>query len=183
MPDGKSLKFQINFFNYETLANDILQLGGGTGQIKFLIRDYESMMTRYKHAPLLHPVIILIDNDSGAKEVFSIIKEKFKIVVTLQSSAPFYHLRRNLYLVKTPEIGAKKVSCIENMFDKAVTATKLNVKTFNPDKKIDAAKEFGKAVFAKKVIMPNAGSLDFSRFASLLDRIVAVMDHYRAPNG
>jgi hypothetical protein len=34
--------------------------------------------------------------------------------------------------------------------------------------------------FARKVVEPNSDKIDFSGFAPLLDRIVAVLDHHAA---
>jgi RNA-directed DNA polymerase len=112
--DGKSIKLNIAFFNYNNLAHDILELGGCTGLLLFLIRDYQETMLKFKHAPMSRPVIILIDNDSGAKQIFSIVQQKFKLNPSLTTNAPFYFLCHNLYLIKTPEKGATGVSMIED---------------------------------------------------------------------
>lgn len=67
---GKVKELKISFFKYTSLTDKILRLGGGAGGIKNFITHYEKGMKRYKHVPLKHPVIILIDNDDGAKEIF-----------------------------------------------------------------------------------------------------------------
>jgi hypothetical protein len=59
-------------------------------------------------------------------------------------------------------------------------ATKLDGKTFDPDKEHDAPGKYGKAAFATKVVQPNSDKIDFSGFAPLLNRIVAVLDHHAA---
>ena len=83
-------------------------------------------------------------------------------------------------MVKTPESNGE--SCIEDMFPKEWLATKLKGKKFNPKNKINPNKEFGKEVFAKSVVKPNAEKIDFSGFDPLLNRIVAVIDHYSQQN-
>src|SRR6185437_4877209 len=60
--DGKLL---VRFLNHESKSAEILQLEGGTGALKFLFRDYKRNLTEFSFAPLEHPVIVLIDNDSG----------------------------------------------------------------------------------------------------------------------
>ena len=56
--------------------------------------------------------------------------------------------------------------------------TELDGKKFNPNKDHDADGEYGKFLFAEKVVRPNADKIDFSAFSPLLERIAAVMDHY-----
>jgi hypothetical protein len=38
--------------------------------------------------------------------------------------------------------------------------------------------KYGKLIFAEKVVRQNSHTIDFSKFAQLLDRIVAVLDDY-----
>ena len=44
----------------------------------------------------------------------------------------------------------------------------------------EEAGKYGKDIFAKRVVIPQAAMIDFSGFASLLDRIVAALDHHLA---
>lgn len=180
-PKGKAKEAKISFFKYTTLADKILRLGGGAGGIKNFITHYHKAMKRYKHALLKHPVIILIDNDDGAKEIFSVINSKYKIKPSLISKELFYPICHNLYLVKTPEQGAVGTSCIEDFFDASVRGMKLGDKTFNPSKQLDPAKEFGKVPFAEKIILPNKDKINFVKLSPIFDRIVAAMDHYKPP--
>src|SRR3954447_17831087 len=84
-------------------------------------------------------------------------------------------------LVKTLEKGGGKKSCIEDCFSQAVLKTKLNGKKFNPAKESGSETEYGKHVFAEKVVRPNAGTINFAKFVPLLKRLVAVIDHYKPP--
>jgi RNA-directed DNA polymerase len=127
---------------------------------------------------LAHPVILLIDNDDGAKGVFSAAKASAGQQISFASSEPFYHLFANLYLVKTPEINEDSKSRIEDFFDPELFKTEINGKTFDPNKKYGAADSYSKVVFAEQVIKPRADNIDFSGFAPLLDRIVAVLQDY-----
>jgi hypothetical protein len=61
-----------------------------------------------------------------------------------------------------------------------VLQTKLDGKSFEPHKEHNATGKYGKVAFARKVIEPNSAKIDFSGFAPLLDRIVAVLDHHAA---
>lgn len=125
----------------------------------------------------------MIDNDDGAKEIFSVLNTKYKIKASLTSTLAFYHICQNLYLVKTPEQGAVGTSCIEDFFPASVRAMKLDSKSFNPSKQLDPAKEFGKVPFAEKVVLPNKDKIDFTNFTPIFDRIIAAIDDYKPPTG
>jgi len=174
--DGKLL---VRFLNHESKSAEILQLEGGTGALKFLFRDYKRNLTEFSFAPLEHPVIVLIDNDSGASQIFGIIEEKFQKKIELATTELFYHVGDNLYLVKTPELNGGK-SSIEHLFDESLLKTKLGDKVFNHKEKIDTENEFGKAVFAEKIVVPNASSINFAKFTPLLDRLAAVIVDYHS---
>ena len=168
--DGK-FSSAVRFLGHSGTVAKILELGGGASPIKQFIPTYEKTINSFKFRPLAHPVIILIDNDDEGKKVFNIdiIKDKFKRGISLKTSEPFYYLHENLYLVKTPENGKDGKSCIEDLFDQELHETIIDGKTFNT---------YSKTVFAKKVVIPNADKIDFSKFGKLLDRIVAVLDDY-----
>jgi RNA-directed DNA polymerase len=177
--DGK-VQDRIRFLRYSRSVSDILQLGGGTGDLTTLIKDYDRSLKLYKHCPLSHPIIVLIDNDDGAVPLFKMAKGKYKVNPTLESKEAFYHLHENLYLIKTPELGVVGTSCIEDLFDSSVLSTVIEGKTFNLKKDHGSDTEYGKLVFAEKVVKPNRGKIDFSQFAAVFDRIIAVLEDYEA---
>jgi RNA-directed DNA polymerase len=140
-------------------------------------------MAKFEYAPLKHPVIVLVDNDSGpggASGLFSLVNQKFNLNPSLTSNAPFYTLCHNLFLVKTPEKASGDGSSkIEDLFDSSFLATAIDGKVFNSSNKRRAENEIGKTALAN-IVRANADQIDFSRFAALLNRVVAVIDHYKA---
>ncbi len=64
----------VQFFKYTDTTRDVLGLGGGTGHFPAFMSRYGDALKRYKHAPLNHPVILLVDNDSGSNNVFNAAK-------------------------------------------------------------------------------------------------------------
>jgi RNA-directed DNA polymerase len=175
--DGK-FESAIRFMNYSHTVHDVLQLGGGTGDLKFFIIKYQKAVQSFGHAPLAHPVIVLFDNDDGGGELFGFVRANGAPKIAFSPTDPFYYLGLNLYLVKTPEKVAPHKSCIEDLFDPALLKTVLDGKTFDPNKEHNAPGKYGKVVFAERVVVPNAATIDFSGFTPLLDRIVAVLDHH-----
>lgn len=173
-----TLSLNVTFFKYSKQSRDLLQLRGGSGDLKYFLENWKEELTRHKYRPMKHPIIVLIDNDDGAKQIFGLLRGKFGMTIGHATDLPFYHLDGPLYLVKTPIRGADHKSCPEDFFEPAVRATKVDGKVFNPDKEHDAPGEYGKVVFAEKVVRPQASSIDFSGFEPLLARIDAVIDHY-----
>lgn len=176
--DGK-LIFNANFFKYSKQSHDLLQLRGGSADLKSFIEGWKHQFGKFKFCPANHPVIVLIDNDDGAKDIFKLLQgKKFGISIDLSTDLPFYHLDGPLYLVKTPVRGADYKSCPEDFFDAAVLATKIDGKVFNPDKDHDPVSEYGKVVFAEGVVRPNIDAINFDGFKPLLMRIEAVIEDY-----
>jgi hypothetical protein len=176
--DGK-LIIDVNFFKYSKQSHDLLQLRGGSAGLKSFIEAWKNQFSKVKFCPTNYPVIVLIDNDDGAKEIFNLLQgKKFNIIINLSTDSLFYHLNGPLYLVKTPIKGADYKSCPEDFFDPAVLATKIDGKAFNPDKGHDPASEYGKVVFADAVVRPHVNTINFDGFDPLLTRIEAVIQDY-----
>ena len=160
-----------------------MDLGGGTGDLKSILLDYlcnlvgkKKSPKPFKHKPLTHPVILVLDNDDGLETVARTVKKVFGVLITATSTDDFYHVTENLYLIKTPETNGS--SCIEDLFPDELKDTRLKGKKFNATGKIDPQTEYGKEIFAKSVVKPNSHNIDFSGFDPLLDRTVAVLDDY-----
>jgi hypothetical protein len=177
---AEGVKPGITLYNCTNKASRIVEVTGGSANLANLIGRYGGMLAKFKHKPLEHPVIILIDNDSGASPVFGAIKKNTGFKVELTSKDPFYYLGNNLYLVKTPELAAGGTSCIESFFDDDLKATVLNGKKFNAASEGDTATEYGKHIFAERVVTPAAKTIDWTPFEPLLERISAAISHYQA---
>jgi RNA-directed DNA polymerase len=176
-----SEELKIRLFKYEDRRiSRITELTGGVGGLCHLIKHYFDDFTKiFKAPPPKHPVIILIDNDSGADNVYGAIAGITKKKKPA-GKAKFIHVVGNLYVVPTP-LGLKDApTMIENFFDATTLATQLNGKTFIPGKDADNEKNYSKSIFAHQVIAKNWKSIDFSQFKEILDRISAVIDDYAA---
>ena len=154
----------------------ILRIYGGTGDLGSFIRTYRTDTSRFKAPGMRWPVMLLIDNDSGAKTIFNIIKEITR--KKPDGSDPYTHIFGNLYLVMTPILGGAGQSTIEDCFDTATKNTVLSGKTFSPANDYDKDTNYGKADFAYKVVKPNAANIDFTGFKPILDRFVSVLGEH-----
>ncbi|MCW5724613.1 MAG: retron Ec67 family RNA-directed DNA polymerase/endonuclease [Maricaulaceae bacterium] len=176
--NGKVIRL-VHFLKPSGTSRDILNLGQGSAGQGALISQYESMLKKFSHRPMAHPVIILCDNDEGLKTVIKNAKSKVGKIISTASTEQFYHLGLNLYLVKVPEGVPPQDRSIESLFDSALLKKKVNGKTFNPKKDHKDNKHYGKVVFAENVIRADAGSVDFTGFKDFLTRIENVLKDYR----
>lgn len=168
--------FNIKMFNYSSVTQEVLNLGGGTGDLGKLIVSYAKRINRYKCAGKMHPVIVLIDNDSGSRnDIYPKLSAITKSRV--DGTSNFYTVLENLYVLPTPKINGKD-SKIENLFKPATLATTLNGRSFDPDEKNTNA--YGKNDFAEKVIKPNWRTIDFSDFQPVLDQIISIQANYQS---
>lgn len=185
-PGEDGFKHAVRYFNYGGLAHEVMDLGGGAGDLKSIPLDYlrnlkpsKGKHKPFAHKPMKYPVIILLDNDGGLGDVSSTIKTNFGISINKTSTDDFYNVMDNLYLVKTPE-NLSNDTCIEDLFPKKWKNYKIKGKKLNTASKIDPSKDLSKEAFAKSVIKANADKIDFSGFDPLLERICKVLQHHAA---
>ena len=171
--DG-DVEYFVDFFKYSKMNMDLMQFSGGTGDLAAMIHHYKKRMAPFLCSGKAFPVIILVDNDSGAKPVFE--KAKKLTGKNIDGRDDFYHLMLNLYLLVLPEINGKPEVMIEDFFESSVRDTIIDGKSFNPNEKtFNREKEFGKQVFAEKVIKVNQTSINFDGFKPILSRLEAAI--------
>lgn len=176
---GTPSKLLVRLLKYaDRRVSAITEITGGVGGLCKLMKHYHSdLSTKFKAPAPKHPVIVLIDNDSGGNKIYGAIAG-----ITKQpkptGKEKFIHVTGNLYVVPTPLGPAGEPSMIEDFFDAATLAKELNGKKFDPSKEADTATHYSKAAFARDVIAKNAGAINFSGFTEILDRIADVMAEY-----
>lgn len=185
-PAKAGFKHAVRYFNYGGLAHEVMDLGGGTGDLKSIPLDYlrnlkppKGTHKPFAYKPMKYPVIIVLDNDEGLAPVASTVKKNFRVEINKKSTSDFYNVVENLYIVKTTE-NSSKDTCIEDMFPEKWRDHKINGKKLNTASKIDPSKDLSKEAFAKSVVKANADKIDFSGFDPLLERICKVIHHHAA---
>lgn len=170
--DGTNYK--IKFLNFSKNLRDVFAISTGTSGLNHLIEIYEQNIKGFKGGGKLFPVVVIIDNDDGAKE----IKKRLKIN---QNETPksFYHFVENLYVLIIPKV---KDEAIEDLFDSKTLSTKVDGKIFNRKKEIDTRKEYGKIVFAEKVIKPNQQRINFDGFKEVFEGLQLIIEDYQKRN-
>ena len=71
--DGK-LKLTISFLNFSQHGSMTFSSLVMVPEIFYIIRQYHDYVKKYGHRPMPYPVIVLFDNDDGAKEIFKVAK-------------------------------------------------------------------------------------------------------------
>jgi 5S rRNA maturation endonuclease (ribonuclease M5) len=163
--------FKIGFLNLTKNLKDVFAISEGTSGLASLMDIYKAYMKTFKGQGKKHPVIMLVDNDSGSKE----IKKKLEIS---DFAKPFYFFIENLYVVHVrPESGNEEMA-IEDLFDMKTLETKVDGKTFNRKAKINTKTEYGKIVFAEKVVKTNQNAINFDGFKEILNLFKGVIGDY-----
>ena len=190
---NKSYQLLIRFLEYTKRTRFLLELYGGTSYLSFFINNFKRRYDFYKATEPEHPIIIVMDNDDGPKNILNeIVSKKHKACLyprTLSKTAincrqaEFIHVMHNLYIVLTLSSTNNGDTAVEDFFDTQTRAEKVGNKTFNPDdKKRDNKTEYGKEIFAKKVIHAQKNNIDFDGLKPILDRIVKAIEHYDSIN-
>ncbi|OYW40033.1 MAG: hypothetical protein B7Z35_02450 [Hydrogenophilales bacterium 12-61-10] len=171
---GKA-EYKVRFFNYSYTSQRILDLSGGASVVKKFITEYIKSVKKTPAPANQKPLIVLLDNDSGGKVFYSLIKEYKKTPVNGMDD--FYHLAANVYVVFTPIAKPSDNSSIEDFFEPALLEMKINGKSFNADNEgLDKNTEYGKADFATQVVRPNIAKINFDKFDPILARLEGAME-------
>jgi hypothetical protein len=167
------VKMKIRLFERTPTSDRLLQIPGGSSQLKELIKEYFHQAKGFKDPTTAPPTIFLIDNDAGATGLYKYAKA---LGAAGDKHSPYLYLGKNLYLVPTPLTPDGKDTMIEDFFEDSVLKKELNGKKFNPKNTGgDTKTEFGKAYFAQHVVKKEEESIDFGKFKLILDRIEHVI--------
>lgn len=174
------IRLKVRLYKYPRSSTArILGLNdGGSSVLGKFIHTYRAEARRFYGPGLKHAVVILYDNDDGARSVQGAIQQvaKREFGISVAGTEPYVRVFKNLYALPTPGRPSK----IEDFFDDDVKATKIGGKTFNDGAaEFDPTKHYGKAVFARQVVAANAKAIDFAGFRPLLRNLVAALESYR----
>lgn len=169
-----NLERNVGFFNYTEAIKEIYGLEGGIPQLKILIEKYEAITDSFPNHYFKNPVIVLIDNDGESKSIINLAIGKKKTFNSLN----YCYFGKNLYIQLIPKSDPTKDVSIENLFPDHVLKTEVDGKTFSMSNKPCGEHEYGKQVFATKVVKKKLGSSDFSGFYDLLKNTSAIIKEH-----
>ena len=175
MKENKT-SYKIGFLNFSSNLKDVFAVSGGSSGLASIMDIYQKNMTQFKGNEKKHPVIILIDNDSGSKEIKNRINKKVdREKDTLNTH---HHFTENLYIASLPEVNGKKDIAIEDLFEDHVLQEKINGKSFNRKGNTNPKTEYGKTVFAEKIIKANQDKINFDNFKEVFNRLKNIIEDY-----
>ena len=174
--NDEGFEYKIGFLNMSKNLTDVFAISRGTSGLECLMDMYEINMETFNDQGKEHPVIIMVDNDDGAKKIKSRIKEKLKGDVNSKS---YYNFVENLYIMFAPE---KEDKAIEDLFDEEILKTKINEKVFSGTNNYDIKKEYGKHIFAEKVIKAKQNEINFDGFKQVFDKFKLIIDKHDKNN-
>jgi RNA-directed DNA polymerase len=176
-------KLNLRFFEYTKRTRYLLELYGGTDYLKDFVIGYKRHFD-YFEAPLPeNPVIIIVDNDDGPRNLVNYINKIPESSLhppasTDIRSSEFVHIFHNLYLILTPQTSTHKKTDIEFFFTDKDRLRKYANKCFNTVSERDPESDLSKSSFAEHIVHANKKNIDFTGFNGILGRIVKVIDHY-----
>ncbi|MES9850925.1 MAG: retron Ec67 family RNA-directed DNA polymerase/endonuclease [Candidatus Thiodiazotropha sp. L084R] len=176
-PKGK-VNIKLSAFKYSKTTDYICNLSGGSNQLAKFIYNYKKISSVFLNHPKA-PVIILIDNDSGSKTIFSAIKQVTNSKHDIDGNAPFYHVYKNIYVVPIPKLNNKDTS-IEDYFDKNTLRTTIRGKSFSKKNEFETKQHYGKHVFSTEVVSKNYTQINFNKFNIILDNITQAIVHFQS---
>jgi hypothetical protein len=160
--------FKIKFFTYTKLFRTVMSFAEGTTGLLSLMHYYKKNVNNYILSKLHKPIILIVDNDEGAKGIRDLLKIRNPITL----SHLFYGKLYVLFVDKNSNIE------IENLFDEDLLNKEIDGKKFKIDKKDkENDKYFGKYKFAQKIILPNYSSINFVRFKPLFFKIREIINN------
>lgn len=165
---GDKISYRVSFLNSSKNFRDVFSISTGASGLEFLMESYKKIGSSFKAPRKSYPVVVITDNDDGSKE----IKKKLKI----KNGDPikdFYHFSNNMYVLIVPK---NTDGAIEDLFDESTLKTMVDGKAFNRGKDIDVNNEFGKIVFAEKVVSAKQNSISFEGFKEVFDGLKSVIN-------
>lgn len=158
--EGKT-SYKVSFLNFSKNLRDVFSVSTGTSGLEFLMESYKKLGSSFKAPNKPFPVVVIVDNDDGSKEI------KKKLGINNNGAInDFYHFTGNLYVLIVPK---NTTGAIEDLFDKEVLDTKIEGKVFNRGKTIDPSNEYGKIIFAEKIISAKQKQISFDNFNEVFE--------------
>ncbi|RYG28081.1 MAG: hypothetical protein EON93_19260 [Burkholderiales bacterium] len=167
----KSTIYLPNFSTAKILGN----ASGGGPNLATLISTYASERKKFRAEPGAHPVIVVVDNDDGSKQVFSVLNNLLKSKPSRDD--PFVHAFGNLYVVPVPRLGREQAS-IEDLFSAEDKARTIDNRSFDFSKDADQLLTNGKASLAFDYVAKHPTEIDWSGFSPLLQALTDAISHF-----
>lgn len=172
---------KLKFPNLNRKTMYFLDIGDGATPFLRFVQRYTDDLKYFEGKKANNPVILVLDNDTGPKDLLNHLVNKVKScpndITTLKNSG-FIHLFHNLYVILTPLNAGSNMSAMEDLFDTATLGTIIDGKTLSLEEHFDESKHYGKHIFSTKVVRSNKAKINFDKFKYIFDEIEKVKQHF-----
>lgn len=160
----------MDFYRFPKRPSKVLGLTGGTSGVAFALKWLGELLPRLGKVVPRRKVLVLLDNDNGLKPITEMCKSVFAKEVSPDNNDDYVEIDRFIKIVKTPHIGSKKKTCVEDFLQSEAKKDLQSGKTFSPKDDFDVTKHFGKIALSHRVY-DQRDVLDFSKFDKIADRM------------
>lgn len=160
----------MDFYRFPKRPSKVLGLTGGTSGVAFALKWLGELLPRLGKVVPRRKVLVLLDNDNGLKPITEMCKSVFAKEVSPDNNDDYVEIDRFIKIVKTPHIGSKKKTCVEDFLPSEAKKDLQSGKTFSPKDDFDVTKHFGKIALSHRVY-DQRDVLDFSKFDKIADRM------------
>ena len=172
---------KLKFPNLNRKTMYFLDIGDGATPFVRFVQRYTDDLKYFEGKKANNPVILVLDNDTGPKDLLNHLVNKVKScpndITTLKNSG-FMHLFHNLYVILTPLNAGSNMSAMEDLFDATTLGTIIDGKTLSLEEHFDESKHYGKHIFSTKVVRSNKAKINFDKFKYIFDEIEKVKQHF-----
>jgi len=168
--DGSNNTIISDFYKFPSAPSSILGLSGGSGNLLLFMERHYHFLKRLTKSIKPRPMIILLDNDSGIKDLIPNLIKFYNTDISWKNDDKFYKLTSNMAVIKTPHLPTKIKTCVEDFIDPKAIATKINNRSFSNLDDFDPKTHFGKVELANH-IYDNRNNYNFSRLDEIIQRI------------
>lgn len=177
IPDFFNEWQNIQFSNFERKLFNVISGSGGTGDINNIIKCYGKWCKGFHKDANQKPLIILVDNDVGSKNISQTIL-KMKNPSTPIGEDAFYYIYHNMYVIYLPKINDRETD-IESFYSEEMIDVEVNGRFFEKSKKISNKGKYPKSLFASYTVPKNHTLTDWSKFDQVFERIQLAIEDFQ----
>lgn len=172
---------KIGFNNFENKLFNVISGSGGTADILKLIKNYSRFCRKYYKDKSQNPLIILVDNDKGSKDIIKYIQTSKNIKEPTDIDG-FYFITNNMYVVFLPKINNQETD-IESFYSEEIIDIRVDGRFFEKSAKSSSGNVYSKSLFATHVVPKHHELTDWSNFDQIFERIqLAIEDFEKRKN-
>lgn len=181
---GNKNDFHVKFFKASATMHNLVMRSTGTSAQQELIKNYRRFLKRYGGVAPTSPVIVIADNDGGAKDLFKEVNKMAKNIdpstklMSIKSGDTWCSLGHNLFFMKLPHGGKKSSVEIEDLLPNKWLRTCFDGKCLDRKKPHGDENSLGKVAFAGQLMADYGAKIDFSNFDPLFSMIDEVVQRF-----